>query len=158
MTIAVLACFAVSLIFACGCSGEIDHEEANAVSIDEAMGAYMGVFEISRVNMAYINKKDRLPDSIEDLKNFCSEPKTQCPQMDWSVYKLHRSADDPNNVVEILIQIPGTPDPVTITIHKDPGKIPKDQKTQNLMEQTMLNSLEETLGQSGNSPDSETKP
>jgi len=66
-----------------GCCANKAAEEAAEGFVKEI---HDGVILFIPVLIYYEEKNNQWPDSMEDLKAFCSEAKKECPELDWNKY------------------------------------------------------------------------
>ncbi len=80
----------VVVVFILGCVSRPTREVCNT---DQEK--LYDVITFSTALFSYIEAKNALPNSVEDIKNFCSEPSMPCYKLDWSKFTLQK-IDDKN--------------------------------------------------------------
>jgi hypothetical protein len=80
-------------IFLGGCVSPLIEEtdKQSSTAFDDLTKLHVVLFYYTEVN-------DQLPDSIDDLIDFCSDPNLACPQLDWNSFSLQKVGDEKVNL------------------------------------------------------------
>ena len=123
-----------------GCSHNGSTEMAKeSMSEKNFEGVFRSLFVIYFIVSDYKENKNTWPDSLEELRAFCTEYGKQCTDVEWNRYKLQRLTEGEDSSVRIEYCPPNFPSP--IVIHVSSGK------SSDSLEQVLQNKHKEILKQ-----------